>query len=124
MAGGLPGVGLGGLFFVAAALLMPLVEIVRTVRGNGSRDRWPWILRNFLIALAIVGVVWGTYLAIDAVFSSPSGTSTAAAPSASPVGTFSLTTLVIFMSLVLLTPVAQLGVARLRGSTPSGAGSE
>jgi hypothetical protein len=54
MSAGLPGCGLGGLFFVLCALLAPLSEIVRTVRGRSSLAAWAQTLRQFGIALAMV----------------------------------------------------------------------
>ena len=37
MSAGLPGLGLGGLFFILSALLAPLLELGRPVRGRSSR---------------------------------------------------------------------------------------
>jgi small-conductance mechanosensitive channel len=57
MAAGLPGFGLGGIFFIASALLAPLIELPRTLRGESSRERWRVIVRNLAFALAMVAVV-------------------------------------------------------------------
>lgn len=61
MSAGLPGLGLGGLFFMASALLMPAFELIRTLRGASSRARWGVVARNFTLALVMVGAVAGTY---------------------------------------------------------------
>lgn len=134
MAGGLPGVGLGGLFFVASGLLMPFVELVRVLRGRSRGNRWPWIMRNFFIALAIVVAVWATFVLISEAFGSGQG------PVASPrgdnstvssttpkslVGSISLSVLAGVMSLVLAVPFAQrylLGLHKrlVKGSRTSG----
>jgi predicted Co/Zn/Cd cation transporter (cation efflux family) len=56
MSAGLPGLGLGGLFFVITALLGPFAELARTVRGQGSVAAWRWRLREFALALAMIVV--------------------------------------------------------------------
>ncbi len=57
MSAGLPGLGLGGLFFILSALVAPFVELLRTVRGQSSRARWAEVGRQFaLAALMIVAV--------------------------------------------------------------------
>jgi hypothetical protein len=56
MSAGLPGLGLGGLFFVITALLGPFAELARTVRGNGSAAAWRRRLREFALALAMIAV--------------------------------------------------------------------
>ncbi len=62
MTAGLPGAGIGGLFFVLSAFFMLVVEIQRTVRGRSSRERWALVLRNVAIAasmiVAVTAVVW------------------------------------------------------------------
>ena len=55
MSAGLPGLGLGGLFFVICALLAPFAELVRTLRGRSSAARWAETLRQFGLAVAMVG---------------------------------------------------------------------
>jgi len=57
---GLPGTGIGGLFYLLAALLLPLVELSRTVRGRGSLRRWGLVMRQAMIALGIILAIWAT----------------------------------------------------------------
>lgn len=60
MSAGLPGIGIGGLFFVGCALLMPLVEASRLVRGLSDPVSRKLAVRQAGIALAIlagIGVV-------------------------------------------------------------------
>lgn len=57
MSAGLPGLGLGGLFFIASALLAPFPELWRTLRGHGSAAAWRSIGRQFAQALAMVAVI-------------------------------------------------------------------
>ena len=57
MSAGLPGVGLGGLFFVISALVAPLVELRRAARGESSAAAWRQVGRQFALAAAMVAVV-------------------------------------------------------------------
>jgi hypothetical protein len=54
---GLPGLGLGGLFFVLSALLAPFVELIRTARGRSSVAAWRAVGRQFALALTMVAAV-------------------------------------------------------------------
>jgi hypothetical protein len=54
---GLPGLGLGGLFFVLLALLAPFVELIRTARGRSSVAAWGAVGRQFALALTMVAAV-------------------------------------------------------------------
>jgi hypothetical protein len=56
---GIPGTGIGGLFYLTLALAMPLVELWRTVRGRSSLARWRVVGFNFGIAAGILGALWG-----------------------------------------------------------------
>jgi hypothetical protein len=54
VAAGLPGLGLGGLFFILSALLAPAVELVRTARGRSSAEAWLGVARNFSLAVVMI----------------------------------------------------------------------
>jgi hypothetical protein len=54
---GLPGLGLGGLFFVLSALLAPFVELIRTMRGRSSIAAWRAVGRQFALALTMIAAV-------------------------------------------------------------------
>jgi hypothetical protein len=54
MTAGLPGFGLGGVFFIISALLAPFGELIMTARGGSSRARWASVGRQLLIALAMI----------------------------------------------------------------------
>jgi hypothetical protein len=54
---GLPGLGLGGLFFILLALLAPLVELIRTARGRSSVAAWQAVGRQFALAVTMVAAV-------------------------------------------------------------------
>jgi hypothetical protein len=64
MTAGLPGVGIGGIFYLASALLMPMRSLVAMVSGRGHEARWPVALRQAAIALGILGALWATGLAL------------------------------------------------------------
>jgi hypothetical protein len=53
----MPGLGLGGLFFLLSALLAPLFELPRTLRGNSSWARWRAIASHFALALVMVAAL-------------------------------------------------------------------
>jgi hypothetical protein len=57
MFAGLPGLGLGGFFFVLSALAAPLLELPRLARGQSSAGAWREIARNVVISLLIVAMV-------------------------------------------------------------------
>jgi hypothetical protein len=61
---GIPGLGLGGLFFVLSALLAPVLELVPTLRGRSSVARWRAIGRQFALALAMVIALDATLRAV------------------------------------------------------------
>ena len=67
MTAGLPGIGLGGLFFIISALVAPLVELVRTLRGTSSWGAWVGVGRNFVLALAMIAAIELTLRLAEAV---------------------------------------------------------
>jgi hypothetical protein len=54
MFAGLPGIGVGTLFYVLLAFAMPFTEIIRVVRGQSSIARWLRIVRQMLHAVSII----------------------------------------------------------------------
>jgi hypothetical protein len=54
MFAGLPGMGLGTLFYVLIALFMPVYELVRLIRGNSSAERWRVVVVQFSFAVGII----------------------------------------------------------------------
>lgn len=65
MNAGLPGTGLGGLFYLVLALVMPLREAYLTARGRSSRERWRVVAQQFTIALGILATVVLTILLVS-----------------------------------------------------------
>jgi hypothetical protein len=64
---GLPGTGLGGLFYLLLAFWMPLAELPRTIQGRSSRARWRHVGTQFALACGIVASVGGTAAAYVAL---------------------------------------------------------
>ena len=60
---GLPGTGIGGLFYLLIGLAMPLHELAFTLRGRSSAARWRVVLGQFgiaagcLVSLTLAGAV-------------------------------------------------------------------
>ena len=88
MTAGLPGAGIGGLFYLAGALLMPVRELAAWVRGS-REPRIRLAAGQFAMALAVIvsihmtGRLLGALIAAAATGETASGAATTAAvPSA------------------------------------------
>ena len=57
MSAGLPGLGLGGLFFIFSALLAPFPQLWRTVRGRSAPGDWRMVGRQFAQAAVMVAAI-------------------------------------------------------------------
>lgn len=69
---GLPGLGIGGLFYILSALAMPLVALLRAARGAPRETvRWTLALRQCLIALSIVVTMSAVFWALDLALLQP-----------------------------------------------------
>ena len=64
MTAGLPGVGIGGIFYLVSALMMPVRSLVAVLRGRADEARWPMALRQAALAGGILGALWLTGLAL------------------------------------------------------------
>lgn len=53
MTPGIPGTGIGGLFYILSALAMPLAELVNR-QSRGTPRRWRQVARQFAIASGIL----------------------------------------------------------------------
>jgi hypothetical protein len=78
MIAGIPGSGIGGLYYIALGLAMPLVELVQTCRGRSSAARWKaaWLQAGHAagILAALAGSAWllaaGSGWVIDSISTS------------------------------------------------------
>ena len=59
MTAGLPGTGIGGIFYLASALVMPFREVSRRLRGRPAGD-WRVVAAQLAIAGGILGAMWVT----------------------------------------------------------------
>ena len=66
MTAGLPGIGIGGIFYLLCALLMPVCEFVNTLRGKRDYKRWKVAVKQFMLAGMIVAGFWVTGIALTA----------------------------------------------------------
>ena len=55
---GLPGAGIGGLFYLASTLLLPVRSIVRRLRGRPDAVTWRGLAHIVLLAFSIIGSLW------------------------------------------------------------------
>jgi hypothetical protein len=55
---GLPGTGIGGVFYLLSALWMPFHEIYRTIREKKPPQRVHLILAQVSLALGIIAGIW------------------------------------------------------------------
>ena len=131
---GLPGAGIGGLFYLASALLMPVRSLVATISGRHHEARWQLALRQSGLAAGILGALWATGWLLSRMFVDPAaagdpalqGTTAivasarAHAAATNALGThalaFSVGTLVLILVLV---QVARLVLARPQDPVPS-----
>lgn len=109
MSAGLPGFGLGGVFFIVSALLAPALELVRTARGRSSRERWRRVGRHFALALAMVVTIEATLHAmrVAIVLAGIAGPRSSAAGLLGPLPPVALT-VALLATLLLLAKGAEL----------------
>lgn len=76
MTAGIPGVGIGGIFYLASALLMPARSLAAVIGGRPEDARWALALRQAAIATGILAVLWATGMALGWVITTfiPQGT--------------------------------------------------
>ncbi len=106
MSAGLPGLGLGGLFFIFSALLAPLPELWKTLRGRSGVAAWRLVGRQFAQAVTMIVAI---DLTIRLVYLALSATGLGDAPRAD-TGTVLPLTLIGITSVLL---VAVIGMAKL-----------
>jgi len=76
MNAGLPGAGIGGVFYLVLALFMPFLELYKTIRGESSLKRWLIVVRQLMMAGAIFAGMWlmGLFLGVLLASSSTGNT--------------------------------------------------
>src|SRR5262245_8330568 len=63
---GLPGTGIGGLFYILVALWMPVCGLLRRWRGDATR-RGALVAKQFAIAVGVVAAMSGVFWGLDSV---------------------------------------------------------
>ena len=58
MTAGVPGTGIGGLFYLVAALLMPVRGLMLRIRE--ARVPWPTLFRQMRLAVGVFVGIWAT----------------------------------------------------------------
>lgn len=106
MSAGLPGLGLGGLFFIVSALLAPVPELWKTLRGRSGLAAWRVIGRQFAQAAVMIA---GVDLTIRLVYVGLSIAGLRDAPPADTGTVLPLTLIGITFALL----VAVMGAAKL-----------
>lgn len=56
---GVPGSGIGGLYYIVLALAMPVCELIQTVRGRSSWLRWRGVSIQTGLAVGILAALAG-----------------------------------------------------------------
>jgi hypothetical protein len=116
MSAGLPGLGLGGLFFIFSALLAPLPELWRTLRGRSDAAAWRLVGRQFAQAVTMIVAI---DLTIRLVYLGLSATGLGDAPRADAGTVLPLTligiTSVLLAAVIAIAKLAELGL-RIRAT--------
>lgn len=61
MSVGIPGTGIGGLFYLISGLTMPLREIALALKGQPRRPKvWRLVVRQTALVLGILAGIWTT----------------------------------------------------------------
>ena len=58
MIAGLPGTGVGGIFYFMLAAAMPVVEFFKTMRGKSDFRRWAFIALQLTFVVWIIVGIW------------------------------------------------------------------
>lgn len=118
---GIPGTGLGGLFYFLLVILMPFRELYLTVRGRSSVARWRRVAFQLSILAAMLAVLWGEAWALEKAFAAfQAGERTDASPARElflKTGQVAAVTSVCVLA-VLLAVVAALGLTPLAQRLP------
>jgi hypothetical protein len=56
---GLPGTGIGGIFYLLLAVCMPAREFIRTLKGKTNLKRWGFIMLQLLLVIGVISAMWG-----------------------------------------------------------------
>src|SRR5437773_743978 len=60
MVAGIPGTGIGGMFYLLSVFFMPFREMAKLMRGKSNLRRWKFIMMQLGLASGIIGGFWIT----------------------------------------------------------------
>lgn len=55
---GLPGTGIGSIFYMLLAVCMPVMEFGRTLKGRTNLKRWFFVVLQVLFVIVIITALW------------------------------------------------------------------
>jgi len=55
---GLPGTGIGGIFYILLAVCMPVKEFCRTLKGRTNLKRWLFVVLQLLFVFGVIAAMW------------------------------------------------------------------
>jgi len=84
MFAGLPGTGIGGIFYLLLTLFMPINELYLTLMGRSSKARWLFVLERWAVFALVIGVMWCQVKLLEKIF--PQGGPASAAKLVESVG--------------------------------------
>jgi hypothetical protein len=58
MTAGLPGTGIGGIFYLLLAVYMPVCEFFKTMQGKTTFKRWEGVTLQLLFVAGILTTMW------------------------------------------------------------------
>jgi hypothetical protein len=56
---GLPGTGIGGIFYLLLAICMPAKEFISTIKGKTTLKRWCFIALQLSFVIGVITAIWG-----------------------------------------------------------------
>lgn len=56
---GLPGTGIGGIFYILLSVSMPIVELFKSLNRQSSFRRWGFVILQVSFVAGIFGGIWG-----------------------------------------------------------------
>jgi hypothetical protein len=84
MFAGLPGTGIGGIFYLLLTIWMPFNELYLTLTGRSSVARWVFVLQRVALFGLVIAVMWGQVKLLKGIF--PQGAPQSAAKLVESVG--------------------------------------
>ena len=122
MTAGVPGTGIGGIFYLVAALLLPVLALAR--RRVRHSVTWHVVLRQFVLALGVLVGIWLTGWVLGLVLVPLAGPASGAARSAAAArqenvlqGKALLATSATLAAVLLAVQIARLVVRRFASRT-------